>query len=176
MWSHVFLLHLKPAGSQTDYSFTHEVLVKPANLLVMEVIMWGGRFTNKELWKLNGQNHINHKKAQPKPGSLSRSRLQNASWHYNARWNTAFVIIQWNVSAISEGLYVNRGDLRSSFSFMVCQKQLCVQGESVNKKGGWNHARWQPIPQTMHLIYANLKEQCLDSKSELCTIMTNIFF
>ena len=85
------------------------------------------------------------------------------------------MIIQWHVSAISEGRYVNRGDPRSSFSFIVCQKQLPIQGESVNKKGEWNHARWQPIAQTMHLIYANLKEQCLDSKSKLCTILPNIF-
>lgn len=33
----------------------------------------------------------------------------------------------------------------------------------------------QPIAHTMCLIYADLKEQCLDSKSKLCTIKTNIF-
>lgn len=56
--------------------------MKPMNLPVMEAIMWGGRFTNKELWKSNG--HINQEEAQSNPCSLSRSKLQNASWNWKA--------------------------------------------------------------------------------------------
>lgn len=85
------------------------------------------------------------------------------------------MIIQWHMSAISEGLYVNRGDPRSSLSFLICQKQLPGQEKSLMKKRGWNCDRWQPIAQTMFLIYANLTEQSLDSKLKLCTIMANIF-
>lgn len=89
--------------------------------------------------------------------------------------NTALVIIQWHMSAISEGLYVNKGDPRSSLCFLICQKQLPGKEKSLMKKRGWNCDRWQPIAQTMCLIYANLKEQCLKPKLKLCTIMTNIF-
>lgn len=72
------------------------------------------------------------------------------------------------MSAISEGLCVNRSDPRSVLSFIACQKQLPIQGRSVNKKGGWNHAKWQPIAHKMHLIFVDLKEQCLDIKSKSC--------
>lgn len=52
--------------------------------------------------------------------------------------NTALVIIQWHMSAISEGLHVNRGDPRSSLCLLICQKQLPGKEKSLMKKRGWN--------------------------------------
>lgn len=129
--------------------------------------MWGGRFTNKEVWKSNGQKCKNQEEAQSNPCSLSRNKLQSACWHWKYSFgdytvaNTALVIIQWHMSAISEGLYVNRGDPRSSLSFPIFQKQLPGQEKSLMKKRGWN--RWQ------------VATNCTDNVFALCQFKRAVF-